>query len=308
MERRRRVQAELGASQGQVATLRQLTDLGLTYDEVRAEVDAGRWHRLGRRTISLQGATLTDAGAVRRRAVWEVGGGACLDGVSSLQAWGLRNWDEDRVHVSVPSHARYHQVSGVRVHVLRRRGPVVDAGIPRTPSEVGALRAAMWARSDRAAATLLAMSVQQRIVAPARLLEAWGLVGRCPRRALLERIVPLIADGAHALSEIDFAELGRQRGWPEPDRQVVVHSEQGRVYLDVRFTRYNTIAEVNGIQHYSRLATVEDAVRRNAHAVAGETALEIPAVSLVLDPEPVLDQVEAALRKGGWPGPGGRAA
>jgi hypothetical protein len=38
--------------------------------------------------------------------------------------------------------------------------------------EIAAVRAALWARSDRQAALLLAMSVQQRIVEPSRLRES----------------------------------------------------------------------------------------------------------------------------------------
>lgn len=298
--RRQRVREELADHQDDLVSTEQLAQLGLTYDEVRAELEAGRWHRVGRKTISTGGPSLIGQDASLRRAVWDVGGAACLDGVSSLLAWGLQKWDEETVHLSVERGARYHRTSGVRVHVLRRRGPVVSAGISRTPPEVATLRAAIWARSDRAAATLLAMAVQQRLVEPGRLLRAWTAVGRCHRRAVLDRLVPLVADGAQALSEIDFAELGQARGWPEPDRQVVVRTERGRTYLDVRFTAYGVIVEVNGVQHYEALATMDDALRRNDHAIGDGTALEIPAVALTLSPEVFLDQVEAALRRGGW--------
>lgn len=198
---------------GGVLTLAHLRELGVSYDETRAEVEAARWHRVGRRTISVVGPLPTSDEALGWRAVWDVGGDACLDGISSLLAWGLKRWTTDRVHVSVPRTARYHRVDGVAVHVLRRRGRVVVAsGVPRTPPEVAALRAAMWARSDREAATVLTIGVQQRIVHPARMLTAWGAIARCRRHALLSRLVPLVADGAQALSEIDFAELGRARG------------------------------------------------------------------------------------------------
>ncbi|WP_256842322.1 hypothetical protein [Ornithinimicrobium cryptoxanthini] len=298
--RRQRVHEELADHQDNLVSPAQLAQLGLTYDEVRAELDAGRWHRVGRKTISTGGPSLVGQDAAFRRAVWDVGGAACLDGVSSLLAWGLQKWDEETVHVSVEAGARYHHTGGVRVHVLRRRGAVVSAGIPRTPPDVASLRAAMWARSDRAAATLLAMAVQQRLVEPGRLLRAWRDVGRCHRRAVLDKVVPLVADGAQALSEIDFAELGRSRGWPEPDRQVVVRTVRGRTYLDVRFTAYGVIVEVNGVQHYESLATMDDALRRNNHAAGAGTALEIPAVALTLAPQSFLDQVEAALHRGGW--------
>lgn len=318
--------------------------MGLTYDEVRAEVEAGRWRRVGRRTISTLGDAPLSERALWHRAIWEVGGGARLDGVTALKAWGLTKWDEDVVHVSVPRGARHRKVPGVRVHVLREleigegwsaeggwsgddgaggggrsstcvssggaggpRGAAGRAsargdgrGIPRVSQPTATLRAAMWARTDRAAATLLAMAVQRRLVDTGRLLEAWRTVTRCPRRALLSRLVPLVAGGAHALSEIDFAVLGRARGWPEPARQVVVRTTQGRIYLDVRFTGYGVIVEVNGVQHYEAIATMADALRRNEHAVSDRTALEIPAVALILDPEPFLDQVEEALRRRGW--------
>lgn len=289
-------------------TLDVLRQLGITYAEYRAEVSAGRWHRVGRRAVSVVGPLPTSDEALWWRALWDVGGDACLDGASALIAWGLTRWSEAKVHVSVPANARYHRTDGVQVHVLRDRGTVVDKSKavggrpPRTLPEVAALRAAIVGRTDREAATVLAVGVQQKIVAPARLLSAWEQVGRCPRAQLLSRIVPLVASGAQALSEIDFAQLGRARGWPEPDRQVVVTTDQGRIFLDVRFTAYDTICEVNGVQHYEGAAIVVDAVRRNSHVLEGKTALDIPAVGLVLDPEPLLDQVEQALRKGGWRG------
>lgn len=303
-ERRQRVRTELALHQDVVVSMAQLYELGISYEEVRAEIAAGRWHKVGLRTVSVMGDAPTHERALWRRAVWEVGSQACLDGATALKAWGLSRWDDEMVHVSVPSGARHRKIPGVRVHVLRARGEVVTAGIPRTRRESAALRAAMWARSDRAAATVLAMAVQQRLVEPRRLLEVWGRTGRCPRRRLLSELVPLVADGAHALSEIDLAVLGRERGWPRPERQVVVRTAQGRLYLDVRFTAYGVVVEVNGVQHYEALATVSDALRRNEHAVGDRTALEIPAVALLLDPEPFLRQVEQALRRGGWTGPG----
>lgn len=294
---------QLTRHQDGVASLAQLYDLGITYDEIRAELSAGRWHRLGRRTLSTVGPEPSRHAARWRRALWEVGGGASLDGTTALLAWGLTGWREPLVHVSVPPGVRYRKVDGVRVHVLRQRGRVVTGGVPRTAPESAALRAAMWARSDREAATVMSMAVQQGKVPAARLMALWRSTSRCPRRAFLEQILPLVCDGAQALSEIDFAMLGRARGWPEPDRQAVVTTTAGRVYLDVRFAAYGVLAEINGVQHYQGLAPVEDALRRNDHAIGSDTALEIPAVGLVLSPRPFLDQVEAALRKGGWRGP-----
>lgn len=303
IERRERVELD-SRSRGGITTLRMLRQLGVSYDEAYAEISAGRWHRVGRRAISVTGPLPTSDLARWWWAMIEVGGGAALDGESSLQSWGLARWTTDGVHVSVHRGARYHRTDGVSLHVLRDRGEISKGRILRTPAPVAALRAAMWAKTDRQAAALLSMPVQQRIVSPADLTAAWSRVGRCPRKDVLAQLVPLVADGAQALSEIDFARLGADRGWPQPDRQAVMRTSRGRIYLDVRFRAYRTICEVNGIQHYEGTAVVDDAVRRNAHAIGTQTALEIPAVGLVLDPRPLLDQVEQALRKGGWSGPG----
>lgn len=303
VERRALVERD-ASSRGGIITLRMLRQLGVSYDEAHAEISAGRWHRVGRCAISVTGPLPTSDLARWWWAVVEVGGRAALDGESSLQSHGLTRWTTEGVHVSVRQGDRYHRTDGVQLHVLRDRGETSAGEIPRTPAPIATLRAAMWAKTDRQAAALLSMPVQQRIVAPADLADAWSRVGRCPRKDVLSQLVPLVVDGAQALSEIDFARLGAARGWPTPDRQAVVRTPRGRIYLDVRFRDYRTICEVNGIQHYEGTAVVDDAVRRNAHAIGTETALEIPAIGLVLDPEPLLDQVDRALRKGGWPGPG----
>src|SRR5699024_9780758 len=73
-ERRQLVQAELVDQQDGVASLRQVIACGLTYDEVRAELEAGRWHQVGRKTLSLEGPVLHNHRARLRQAsgMWAV--------------------------------------------------------------------------------------------------------------------------------------------------------------------------------------------------------------------------------------------
>ncbi|AXH97346.1 hypothetical protein DV701_15585 [Ornithinimicrobium avium] len=297
--RRDTVGRELGALHDGVVRFCELYELGLTYDQILAEVDAGRWHRVGRRAVSIVGPRLSTE-ASWWVAVWECGSGAVLDGVSSLLAAGLRSWEERVVHVSVARGTRTRPRPGVRIHHQRRLGRTVDAGIPRTAPEVAVLRAAQWAVSDRQALTVLAMTVQQRLVPPGRLLAAWEATERHRRRRLLARAVPLVCDGAHALGELDFARACRRRGLPEPSRQELRTTPHGVVYLDVRFDGYGVHVEINGAQHYSRLAPVADALRRNDRTLEGDLSLEIPVLGLLLDEDGFLDQVEDALRRRGW--------
>ncbi|MCK0112293.1 hypothetical protein MWU75_09100 [Ornithinimicrobium sp. F0845] len=303
-ERREMVARELGARHHGVARLDELYDLGLTYDQVLAETSAGRWHRLGRRSISLSGPE-PGREASWSVAVWESGSGAVLDGPSSLLAAGLRSWEERVVHISMPRGARTYPRDGVRVHEQRRMGRTLTTDPPRTAPEVAVVRAAGWATSDRQALTVLAMSVQQRIVLPRRLLGEWESTQRHRRGALLAEAIPLVCDGAHALGELDFARACRRHGLPEPSRQTPRRTSQGLIYLDVWFDDYDVHAEINGAQHYAGLGPVADARRRNDRTLASDLTIEIPVLGLLVDEAAFLAQIAEALRQRGW---GGRTA
>lgn len=226
----------------------------------------------------------------------ESGPGAVLDGITALQAAGLRTWSETRTFVSVPGRNRVHRLEGVHVGRPQSVGPTAGAGIPRTRVEVAAVRAAQWAISDRQAATILAMVVQQRLVPTERILAQWSRVQRSARRAFLDVIIRDICDGAHSLGELDFAALCRARGLPEPSRQVVRTDHRGRVYLDVYWSDLGVHLEINGAQHYQGLGPVEDALRRNEVEIGGDCSLVIPVLGLRLHQDRFMDQVERALR------------
>lgn len=300
-ERRQMVSRELSELHGGVVQRDELYALGLTYDQVRAETSAGRWHQLGRKTISLVAAEPSRE-AWWCAAVWEAGSGAVLDGPSALLAAGLTSWQERVVHVSVPRGTRTHPLVGVRIHHQRRMGRTLVTDPPRTTSEVAVLRAVAWATSDRAALTILAMSVQQRLVHPDRLLDAWQSIQRHRRGALLAEALPLVCDGAQALGELDFARACRRHGLPEPSRQVVRKTAQGLIYLDVWFDEYGVHIEINGAQHYAGLAPVADARRRNDRVIVGDLTLEIPVLGLLVDEAGFMAQVSQALRRRGWRG------
>ena len=110
--------------------------------------------------------TPLDEVALRWRAIWEVGPGvAVLDGSSALSTAGVRGFDERVVHVSVPREVHHAPVLGVRIHLVHRGlHEVVRAGTPRTRPAIAAIRAASWAVSDRQAALLLTLPIQQRVV------------------------------------------------------------------------------------------------------------------------------------------------
>lgn len=226
---------------------------------------------------------------------------AVLDGVTALQAAGLTGY-EDAVNVSCPKSARPRRPAGVVVHETRRWNPddVLVPGMPRMRPAVAAVHGALWARSDRQAALILAMAAQQRIARPVDLAEAASSVLRHRRRKLLVRVIADLIDGAQALSELDFAALCRRRGLPTPTRQFVVRRPGGRYYLDVCWEQWRLAVEIDGRHHESVQASIPDALRQNAVSNGGIRVLRIPLLGLRVSPDDFLDQVEFALRAAGW--------
>lgn len=96
---------ELAQDNDGVLSRAQLRVIGLTRWDVRREVRSRRRKVHGRQAIALHTGDLDQRGQWRI-ALIEVGTHAALDGVTALQAAGLKNYQESLVHVSVPRGAR----------------------------------------------------------------------------------------------------------------------------------------------------------------------------------------------------------
>lgn len=276
----------------------ELKAFGVDRFGIRAQVNRGRWRRHGRQTVSTHTAALSEL-AQWWRAIYELGPNiAALDGVTALKAAGVRNLDVQQIHVSVRHASRPLPVIGVRVHQVRAWDPrqVVRAGVPRVRPSIAALRSAHWAVSDRQAALFLCVVVQQRIVSAEALRRDLRAVKGRRRRAFVQRIVDDLVDGAHSLGELDFAAMCRERALPEPTRQVVRKTAQGRVYLDVRWDELGLVVEIDGAQHRQGLAVTDDNLRQNSVALTGDVVLRINLVGLRLEGERFMDQVVEAHR------------
>ncbi len=271
---------------------------------IRREVAAERWVVHGHQTVAMTTAPLGVA-ANRWLAVWETGPkAAALDGVSALQHAGLTGFDDDMVHISVKHTAELRPIKGVRHHKVIRRldRELLTAGTPRTRVPVAAVRAAHWAVSDRQAALLLVMPVQQRLCTGAQLVEAESLIRGRNRRKLIHVLVQDVADGAHSLGELDVVAACRRRGLPEPTRQQVRRLPDGKAYLDVAWREARLVVEVDGAGHVQGLQMVDDELRQNAIQLGDDLVLRVSLVGWRLTPEAYLDQICAAYwaRAGRW--------
>ncbi|HEY2831839.1 MAG TPA: hypothetical protein VGJ14_05390 [Sporichthyaceae bacterium] len=286
---------------------RALPALGIDRWEIAAELRARRWLRLGHQTVRV--APGDEQLANFYRAIAEVGAPAVLDGVSALLAGGLQNWAEGVVHVAVPKSATPQQCSGVIVHETRRyeASSVIAGEVPRMRPGTAAVHGALWAVTDRQAATVVLMAAQQRLVTPTEFADEVEKVKWSRRRRLLRDLALAIGGGIETLGEREFAGLCVKRGLPVPDRQVRRRTDSGTWVYDNTWDAYKVTAEIDGSQHRDPAAWIPDALKQNAASLGGHVVLRIPNLALRIDPEPFLDQLEAALRAGGWPG-GRRAA
>ncbi len=282
---------QIAADHGGVAHRGQLRAVGVTRDDVRTEVRAGRWKTAGRHTVVIDGF-----GPEARQwwAVWESGSGAFLDGSAAQVASGMTGFEPTVLDVGVPAPNTAYRHSGVRLHRPRGLPPLAGVGVPRTQLEVATIHAAQWAASDRQMALLVCLPVQQRMVDPSRLLDCWRGVARSPRRSFLEQVIGDVCDGAHSLGELDFGRLCGRYGLPEPARQVVRRVPSGRIYLDAELPGSRLVVEIDGGHHAAALNPVDDALRQNEIAISGRPVLRIPLLGMRLEEDAFMRQVVRA--------------
>ncbi len=293
--------AETASVQGEVVSRRQAYAVGLTRGEVRAQVRAGRWQPVWTRSICLHTGEVSRAGR-QWAAVFEGGDRAMLDGESSLIASGLKHYESAVARVSVPRGVKPLRGPGLDIRRTRRWRieDRVAAGVPRTRVPVAAVRAAMWARSDRQASLLLTLPVQQGLTTAELIGRALLAVRRDRRRRLMHAVVTDLLGGVRSLGELDFARECRRRGLPPPDRQTVRRGRDGRYYLDVCWDDFALVVEIDGIHHTWADAVVPDALRQNEVALGGETVLRLPLLGLRVAADEFFEQVERGLVAGGW--------
>jgi very-short-patch-repair endonuclease len=219
-----------------------------------------------------------------------------------LIAAGLQHFTEDVVRVSVPRGVLARRRQGINARQTRRlkTSDQVALGIPRTKNHVAAIRAALWARSDKQAALLLTMTVQQRLTTPELLVKELLRIKRDRRRTLITAVITDLLDGVRSLGEHEFAQLCRERGLPEPTRQVVRKGKGGRYYLDVIWEEWGVVVEIDGIQHSWASNIVADALRHNSVALGSAVVLRLPLLGLRVVPDDFFEQIEQALTNRGW--------
>ena len=118
---------------------------------------------------------------------------------------------------------------------------------------------------------------------------------RDARRLLITEVITDLLDGVRSLGEREFGQLCRERGLPEPSRQVVRSGKDGRHYLDVMWEPWGVVVEIDGIQHSWAANVVADALRQNTVTLGNALVLRLPLLGLRVAPDDFFDQIVAAL-------------
>jgi hypothetical protein len=288
----------LAQTQHGLLTFAQLASYGVSYGEVRSQVDARRWQVLSRRVVALHNGDLDD----RQEAWFAVldGGPECaVAGVSALHEFGLKGFDVERWQAAVPPGLR-----GARHdrYVRRRSRRLVDGALhparslPTMRPAVALVDALENTSLPLRGCALLAAVVQQRLFRPGDVRPLVEAESTLPHRGLYLATAGDIEGGSHSLLEIDFVKLARAADIPAPLRQVVRADRSGRRrHLDADFDGF--VAEVDGALHLKPLAWWDDMFRQNDLVIGGRPMVRFASVGIRLFPDRVIDQLRAAAER-----------
>ncbi|SCL55859.1 DUF559 domain-containing protein [Micromonospora peucetia] len=278
----------------------------LSRKAIRHRVASGRWRQVHRAVFVTHNGPVGPA-QLRWTAVLAAGPDAMLGGLTAAQAGGLGGFPARVIHLLLPAGQRRDLLpQGVLAHRTTHlpERDVLAVGQPcRTTAARSIVDAAQWARTDEEARAIVAAAFQQRLVCGADVQEVLDRMPRLRRRRLILDVARDAAGGAHSLAELDFLELVRRAGLPEPTRQRVRRDSAGRRrYLDAYFEEWKVHVEIDGGQHLDPRTAWADMRRQNALWVEGDRVLRFPAWALRAHAAEVLAQLHAALRAAGWPG------
>jgi hypothetical protein len=284
---------------GGVADRAQLARLGISAKRLDAQLAAGRWRLVGT-------AVLLHNGPMSRHQYEQIclincGPRAVLTSFTGAAAWGLRGWERDDVYVLAPAGTLRPDLPRIRLHRTRDWSRAAIAPGRRLHRLAPALViAAASFRTPRPGAGLLAAAVQQRLLGPNDLRTALEAALRTRHRRALLLAVDDIAQGAQALSEIDFRRMCRRHRLPPPSHQGVRTEPDGRRrYLDVEWRRDGrTLAvEVDGAYHLDTRQWNSDQLRQNEVVIGGTPVLRFPSIVVRHEEHLVVSQLRRALAR-----------
>ncbi|GAA3242089.1 DUF559 domain-containing protein [Dactylosporangium siamense] len=274
----------------------------LTRNALYHRVSSGRWQQPVRSIFVAQTGPL---GIPQQRWIGVLASRGPLAAFSALEVLGLKGYRKPYTEILITARRRVTLTppdTVIRRSACLTTEDVLTRGSP--PSTVAArslVDAAQWARDDAEAVAVVAAGFQQRLVSGDEVLAVLGRLHGVRREALIRQTVEDARGGSHSISEVQFLQLCRRNGLPDPTRQVVRRDGRGRKrYRDALFEEFGIHVEIDGAQHMEVRAWSADMVQHNEIAITGDRLLRFTAWQVRRDPETVVRQLRAALRAAGW--------
>jgi hypothetical protein len=257
--------AALARAQHRVASLEQLTLLGLSPAAVQYRARIGRFERWAQGVYVLGAGPLTVDG-VRRAAVFAAGQGAVLSHRSAAAAWGLVNGGPTKEHVTVEGRGR--ELARVKVHGANR----LDA------ADVTEVRDIPITTVARTIVDLAGDPCLERVFHEAEVAQLLDVVGcraalsRVRGRLHLDRVEALIADPAadvtHSALEDRFGALCDPAGLPTRRTNQVIDLGDRLITVDVLFPAERVVVELDGERYHRTRRTFHTDRERDAALAA----------------------------------------
>jgi len=291
--------------QSGLATRTQLADLGVTPAALRANVAARRWRRVLPAVYATHTGPLTRLGELWA-AVLTCGDGAVLSHESAGEVDGLvESRPGGLVHVTLPVSRRVNDRDGIRVHYLHRLPEARHPSRlpPRLRIEDTVLGLTDASETGREAMAWLLRACQRRLTTPEHLLAAMEVRKKMRWREALEGAAADALLGVQSLLEHRYIHrVEAAHGLPRGERQQRGELDGGRVWRDVRYRRFRTLAELDGRLGHEGAGRFRDMRRDNAATVEGIDTLRFGWLDVSDTGCEAAQQLVCVLRRNGWAG------
>src|SRR3984957_3046302 len=248
---------------------------GVSKHVIAGRIESGQWQRLHR------GVFAAFSGPVPRdaqlwAAVLRAGERAVLSHHTGPRLWKLSDEPLEPIHVSVPRDPGVLDIPGLVVHYSSRlpqaRHPARLP--PQTRFEDTVLDLVELTRTAEDAVAWPIKACQRRLTIPERITGALEERHRVRWRDDVRDAIAVARVGVHSPLELRyFRDVERRHGLVPGDRQVLVARGTARQYLDVRYSDYGVVVELDGVLAHSPDNRKHDARRDNANTLDGYQTL-----------------------------------
>lgn len=294
--------ADMLERQEGVVNREQALGAGYSRHVITGRLASGQWQRLH------AGVFATFSGPVPRvsllwAAVLRAGEKAVLSHHTAAEMWRLTDEPSASIHVSVPRQTGALDIAGLVVHYsVRLPGARHPARLPPlTALEETVLDLAELAGTAEDAVAWAIRACQRRLTTPDRIAGALADRTRARWRRDLGDAVTEIRAGVHSPLELRYLrDVERKHGLPRGDRQVLTIRGGRRQYLDVRYTQYGVVVELDGVSAHPAESRQREARRDNANTLGGLRSLRYGWVPVAYHACGVACEVADLLGQRGW--------